>query len=149
MTNLDQRFLKIHKCLNEISHNWPNDFLGINLYKTLESCWQSLFTILQRTNTASVISKWGTFSAILFLVILILVLPRNFIVSGIKSSRYYPVFILDVILFSILFTHILIAGLLVVCPCFLRYIQTNLEYLIQNMTHQIIQTLHSLSELIF
>ena len=25
--------------LGEISHNWPNDLLGINVYKTLESCW--------------------------------------------------------------------------------------------------------------
>ena len=24
---------------SEISSNWPNDLLGINLYKTLESCW--------------------------------------------------------------------------------------------------------------
>ena len=31
-------FLKIH-FLGEISSNWPNDLLGINVYKILESCW--------------------------------------------------------------------------------------------------------------
>ena len=25
--------------LGEISNNWPNDLLGTNVYKTLESCW--------------------------------------------------------------------------------------------------------------
>ena len=24
---------------DEISSNWPNDLLGTNIYKTLESCW--------------------------------------------------------------------------------------------------------------
>ena len=33
--------------LGEISSNWPNDLLGTNEYKTLESCWQSLLAILQ------------------------------------------------------------------------------------------------------
>ena len=23
----------------QISNNWPNNLLGINVYKTLESCW--------------------------------------------------------------------------------------------------------------
>ena len=27
------------KCLGKISSNWPNDLLGINVYKTLESYW--------------------------------------------------------------------------------------------------------------
>ena len=31
-------FLRI-KFLGEISNNWPSDILGINVYKTLESCW--------------------------------------------------------------------------------------------------------------
>ena len=44
--------------MGEISNNWPNDLLGTNVYKTLESCWQSLKTILQCTNTTSVISEW-------------------------------------------------------------------------------------------
>ena len=42
-----------------ISSNWPNDLLVINVYKTLESYWKSLFAILQWTNTASVF-RWGT-----------------------------------------------------------------------------------------
>ena len=41
------------------------------------------------------------------LVILLLVLPSNFIVSGVKNSGQYPVFILNVILFYILFTYFL------------------------------------------
>ena len=53
-------------------------------------------------------------------------------------------------LFSILFTYFQFAeGLSVFSPCFLRYIQNNLEYLIQNMIHQIIQILHSMLELVF
>ena len=43
--------------LVETSNNWPNDLLGTNVYKTLEFCWELLLTILQCTNTASVISK--------------------------------------------------------------------------------------------
>ena len=31
-------FTKI-KFLGEISNNWPNDLLGTNVYKTLESFW--------------------------------------------------------------------------------------------------------------
>ena len=27
------------KFFGEISNNWPNDLLGTNVYKTLESCW--------------------------------------------------------------------------------------------------------------
>ena len=25
--------------LGDMSNNWPNDLLGTNVYKTLESCW--------------------------------------------------------------------------------------------------------------
>ena len=46
-----------------------------------------MLTILQLTNTTSVISKRGTFSPLSSLVILLLVLPSNFIVSEVKSSR--------------------------------------------------------------
>ena len=35
---LTLRFLKNVKLLGEIDSNWPNDLLGINVYKTLESC---------------------------------------------------------------------------------------------------------------
>ena len=73
--------------MGEISSNWPNDLLGINDYKTLEYYLQSLFTIKQWTNITLVISKWGTLSPYFSLVILLLVLPTNFIVSGVKGSR--------------------------------------------------------------
>ena len=33
-----KNFLKI-KFLGEISNNWPNNLLGINVYKTLEFFW--------------------------------------------------------------------------------------------------------------
>ena len=46
------------KFLGEISNNWPNSLLGTNAYKTLKSCWQSLLTILQCTNTTSIISNF-------------------------------------------------------------------------------------------
>ena len=36
--NSELNFLKI-KFFWEISSNWPNDLLGKNLYKMLESCW--------------------------------------------------------------------------------------------------------------
>ena len=57
--------LKVFKNINilgEISNNWPNDLLGINVYNTLELCWWLLLTILQWTNITSLISKWSTFS---------------------------------------------------------------------------------------
>ena len=75
----------------EISNKLPNGLLGTNVYKTLESCWLSLSTLLQWANTISVISKCGTFSPFLSLIILFSVFPKNLIVSGAKSSRYYPV----------------------------------------------------------
>ena len=78
-----------------------------------------MLTVLQWTNTTSVISKWCTFSTFLFLVILHLVLPNNLIVSGVKSSRSYPIFILNVILFENFFTYILLGGFLVTVSCFL------------------------------
>ena len=71
-----------------------------------------------------------TFSSLLSLVILFSVIPINFIVSGVKSSKYYPVLILNVILFSILFTYIIIEGLSILSPGFFEHIQNNLEYLI-------------------
>ena len=47
------------------------------------------------------------------------------------------------------YIHILIEGLSVFLRAFLKYIQNNLEYIIQNMIHQVIQILHSMSELRF
>ena len=77
-----------------------------------------MLTILQCINTTLVISKWGTFSRFSFLVILLLVLSSNFIVVGVESSRWYPVLDLNVFLFSILFTYIIIEGLSVTASCF-------------------------------
>ena len=57
--------LKVFKNIiffGEISSNWPNDLLELIVYKTLESHWWLLLTILQCTITTSVFSKWGTFS---------------------------------------------------------------------------------------
>ena len=33
------KVFKHTKFVGEISNNWPNNLLGTNLYKTLESCW--------------------------------------------------------------------------------------------------------------
>ena len=46
-------------------------------------------TNIQCTNTTSVISKSGIFSPFFSLAILLLVLPRNFIVSKKKNSLEY------------------------------------------------------------
>ena len=60
--NSESKVFKNIKIMGEISNNWTN------VYKTLESCWY-LLTILQCTNTTSVISKWGTFSPFSYLAI--------------------------------------------------------------------------------
>ena len=42
LTILQYMKLKVFKNLTffgEIFSNWPNDLLGTNVYKTLESCW--------------------------------------------------------------------------------------------------------------
>ena len=36
--NSESKLFKNSKFLGEISNNWPNDFLGINVCKALESC---------------------------------------------------------------------------------------------------------------
>ena len=41
-------------------------------------------------------------------------------VSGVKSSRLYPSLILNITLFSILFTYICTDGLSVFSPCFFK-----------------------------
>ena len=54
-----------------ISNNWQKglfETFGTNIYKTFESRWYHSLAILQWTNTVSVIFKWGTFSAFLFLL---------------------------------------------------------------------------------
>ena len=90
--------LKVFKNIaffGEIFSNRPNALLGTKVYKTVESC------LYYKT---SIISRCGTFSLFSSLVIKHLILPTNFIVSCIKSSRQYPVFILNLILFSMLYT---------------------------------------------
>ena len=37
--NSKLKFFKNIISFDEISSDWPNDFLGTNVYKTLESCW--------------------------------------------------------------------------------------------------------------
>ena len=85
--NCESKVFKNINFLGEIFNNWPNDLFGTNVYKTLDFCWKLLLTTLQCINTTSVISKWGAFSPCSFFIILLLVLPSNFIVSGVKSSR--------------------------------------------------------------
>ena len=85
------------------------------------------FTLL----TTSGISRCGTFSPFLSLVILFPVLPSNFIVCLVKSSRLYQFFILKVILFLI-FLHISVPrDYDHFLHAFLICTQNNLEYLIQ------------------
>ena len=52
-------------------------------------CLEQMSIIFENFDNSyySAISKRGTFSPFLSLVILLLVLPSNFIVSGVKSSR--------------------------------------------------------------
>ena len=83
--NSELNIYKNIKFVREISKTWPNNWLGTNVQKTLESCWLSLLTILQSTNTTLAISKWDTFSPLLPLVMLLLVLQSNFIISEVKS----------------------------------------------------------------
>ena len=120
-------FLKRYDIFGEISNRLPNGLFGANLYKTLESCWWSLLTILQWTNTTC-----GRFSFV-FLVILFSVLQSNFIVSGVKSSRWYSVLMISYFQFYLdIFTLMDYQSFHYV---FLKYTQNNLEYLIQSMTH--------------
>ena len=37
--NSESKVFKNIQFLCEISNNWPNDLLGINVYKTIEFCW--------------------------------------------------------------------------------------------------------------
>ena len=50
-------------------NNWPNNLLGINKYKTLESCQKLLLAILKWSNTTYVISKRGTILSFSSLII--------------------------------------------------------------------------------
>ena len=37
--NSKSKVFKNVEVLGEISNNWPNDLLEINVYKTIEPCW--------------------------------------------------------------------------------------------------------------
>ena len=76
------------------------------------------------------------------------IIPISFIGSSVKSSRLYPFLILNVILFSILFVYILMDYQYSV-HAFLKCIQNNIEYLRQNMIHQVIEIYHFMLEQIF
>ena len=77
---------------------------------------------------------WHIFT-VLYLVILFPMLPSNLIVSGVKSPKTFSVLILNVYLFSILFTYILIERLSIFSLFFVKYIQNSLAYLIWNKIH--------------
>ena len=67
--NSELNVFKNIKVLDEMSNYWSNDLIETNLCKTLESWIYSLLTILQWTNTTSLISKWGIFSPFSSLVV--------------------------------------------------------------------------------
>ena len=46
-------------------------------------------------------------------------LPSNFMVSGVESSKIYLALIINVILLLVLLTYVFIGGLLLVISCFL------------------------------
>ena len=93
-----------------------------------------------------VISKWDKFLPFSSLVILLLVLSSNITLSGVKRSIYYPVLILNMILFPILFAYIFIEGLSIFSKNLLNILKIILN--IQNMIRQVIQIYHSMLELI-
>ena len=145
--NSELNVFKGIKSDREISNELPNGLFGTNVYKTLESCWWSLLTIIQWTNTTPVISRY--FFTVFIFGYFIFSAPNHFIVSYVKSLRLYPLLILKRILFSIWFTYIFIGGLLIFYLCIYKCAQNNLEYLIQNMIHLVVQIYHYLLEKIF
>ena len=75
--NSELKVFKHIKCLGKISINWQNDLFGTNVYNSLDSnCWLCYSGLTLRQQ----------FSPFLSLVILLLILPSNFMVSGFKSS---------------------------------------------------------------
>ena len=84
--NSELNLFKGLKFVGATSNKLPNGLFGTNVYKTLESYWWSLLTILQLTNNTSVILRCGTFSPFLSLVILFSVIPSNSFVLGVKAQ---------------------------------------------------------------
>ena len=82
--NHELKGFKNIKRLGGISNNRSNDNITILQFKHNITV---LLTIIQCTNTTSVISKLKIFSTFSFLVILLSVLSGNLIVSGVNSSK--------------------------------------------------------------
>lgn len=74
------------KLFSEISNNCLNytEWMYVKLFD--RSCWRALLTKLKWTNTASVISHWGTLSPFFWFVIFFSLLSRNFIVSDVQDN---------------------------------------------------------------
>ena len=129
--NSELKIFRNIKILSEILNNWPKDLFGTNVNKTFES-WQYYNELI--------LLQWfineGFFTIFIFMYVYSVV-PRNFKISGVRSLTLYFLLVLNINLFSILFTHVLIDALLVFSRSFVRYIQSNLEYLIQSMIYQI------------
>ena len=106
--------------VGESFSSWPNDLFETNVHKILESWLYWLLTILHWTNTTSVISSCCGFSPFFSFMIRLLVLPSTFLLSGVKSSRYDPILILNVIRFSILLTYLWIGVFISQCLMFLN-----------------------------
>ena len=96
MKTLNEMFLCKYDSL--VFDSWPNDLFWTNVDKT-QSRWYLLLTILKRTNTTSIFSKWSTISPFSSLAIFSSVLPSNFIFSGVQGSGYSNL-ILNVILLT-------------------------------------------------
>ena len=105
------------KLLGEIPNNWPNDLFGANVCKTLELFLnrESLKKILHWTNTTSIGGNFCYFHSYLSYSVLL----SNFIAWGVKCLRQYPVLILNAILIDILFTNILVGGILITISCWI------------------------------
>ena len=53
--NFELKFFENFAFLGELSNNWANGILIITAYKTFESGWVSLLTILEKTSTPSIV----------------------------------------------------------------------------------------------
>ena len=104
--------------VGEISSRLPNGLFGTNVYRTLESCWQSLLTMFQCYYVCNF--KMCHIFIIFVFSFLFSVLSSNSIVSDVKSTRLYPSLILNVFLLSVSFTYICSDGLSLFSPCFFK-----------------------------
>ena len=128
--------------VREISNKLPNGLFGINVYKTIESCWISLLTILQWTNITCVVSRCGTFSPLLSLVILFSLVQ----VLRVQDCIQFNFKCNSIFYFIYIYCYWCIISVLSMLS---KYNQNNFKYLIQDMIHLVIQIYHSMLELIF